>query len=84
VNPYLAGGLFADYLARGRHHLIPKNPQMLAPDNLCCVDSSATEAVQNPDSAGAQVPSAAVSGLSGNERKPPDSQLRPDRNQGRA
>ena len=26
LNPYVAGGLFADYLARGRYHLIPKNP----------------------------------------------------------
>ena len=23
VNPYLAGGLFVDYLVRGRYHLIP-------------------------------------------------------------
>ncbi|MGA2832369.1 MAG: hypothetical protein ABSE55_04790 [Terracidiphilus sp.] len=60
-NPYLAGGLFADYLARGRHHLIPKHPQMLAPDNLLAL-TAPPEAVQNPDSAGAQVPSAAVIG----------------------
>ena len=26
LNPYVAGGLFADYLARGRYHVIPKNP----------------------------------------------------------
>jgi hypothetical protein len=26
LNPYVAGGLFADYLARGRYHLIPRNP----------------------------------------------------------
>ena len=26
MNPYLAGGLFVDYLVRGRYHLIPKNP----------------------------------------------------------
>jgi hypothetical protein len=61
LNPYLAGGLFADYLARGRHHLIPKHPQMLAPDNLLALTAPAG-AVQNSDSAGAQVPSAAVSG----------------------
>jgi hypothetical protein len=34
LNPYLAGGLFADYLVRGRYHLIPKHPQILSPDNL--------------------------------------------------
>jgi hypothetical protein len=60
MNPYIAGGLFADYLARGRHRLIPKHPQMLAPDNLLALTAPAG-AVQNPDSAGAQVPGAAVS-----------------------
>jgi hypothetical protein len=34
MNPYLAGGLFADYLVRGRYHLIPKHPQVLSPENL--------------------------------------------------
>ena len=61
VNPYLAGGLFVDYLARGRHHLIPKHPQMLAPENLMAL-TAPVGAVQNPDSAGVQVPSAVVIG----------------------
>lgn len=34
ANPYLAGGLFVDYLIRGRYHLIPKNAEVLGPDNL--------------------------------------------------
>jgi hypothetical protein len=34
LNPYLAGGLFVDYLVRGRHHLIPRHPQVLGPENL--------------------------------------------------
>jgi hypothetical protein len=34
LNPYLAGGLFVDYLVRGRYHLIPKDPTILGPDNL--------------------------------------------------
>jgi hypothetical protein len=34
LNPYLAGGLFVDYLVRGRYHLIPRHPQVLSPDNL--------------------------------------------------
>jgi hypothetical protein len=34
LNPYLAGGLFADYLVRGRYHLIPKHPEVLSPDTL--------------------------------------------------
>ena len=34
VNPYLAGGLFLDYIARGRFHLLPAQPQLLGPENL--------------------------------------------------
>jgi len=34
LNPYLAGGLFADYVVHGRYHLIPKNPPKLMPDDL--------------------------------------------------
>ena len=33
ANPYLAGGLFVDYLVRGRYHLIPKDPQVLGRQN---------------------------------------------------
>jgi hypothetical protein len=50
LNPYLAGGLFVDYLVRGHFHLIPSDPQVLSPDTL----SSLTAPVgkpQNPDSA---------------------------------
>jgi len=63
VNPYLAGGLFVDYLARGRHRLIPSHPQMLAPENLLAL-TAPDGAMQNPESAGAQVPGAAVDGRS--------------------
>lgn len=34
LNPYLAGGLFVDYVVRGRYHLIPKEPQKLTPETL--------------------------------------------------
>ena len=34
LNPYLAGGLFVDYVVHGRYHLIPKNPERLMPDDL--------------------------------------------------
>jgi hypothetical protein len=61
VNPYLAGGLFVDYIVRGRHHIIPKHPQVLSPDNLFALTASGRFA-ENPDSAGAQVPSAAAAG----------------------
>jgi hypothetical protein len=34
LNPYVAGGLLADYLIRGRYHLVPKNPATVGPENL--------------------------------------------------
>jgi hypothetical protein len=62
LNPYLAGGLFVDYLARGRTRLIPKNPPILGPDNLLAL-TAPSRAAQNPVSAGAQAPSAAANGF---------------------
>ncbi|MGO9776610.1 MAG: hypothetical protein ACLPM3_08515 [Terracidiphilus sp.] len=61
LNPYVAGGIFVDYLMRGRHHLIPKNPQLLEPDNLGALTAAARVA-QNPGSAGVQAPSAVAHG----------------------
>jgi len=34
VNPYLAGGIFLDFLILGHSHLLPKHPQMLSPETL--------------------------------------------------
>jgi hypothetical protein len=59
MNPYLAGGIFVDYFVRGRYHMIPKHPQVLAPDNLQALTAPA-HAVQNPLNAGVQAPSAAA------------------------
>jgi hypothetical protein len=42
LNPYLAGGLFVDYVVRGRYHLIPKQPQMLTPETLAVLSSTGT------------------------------------------
>jgi hypothetical protein len=55
ANPYLAGGLFVDYLVRGRYPLIPKHPQILTPDQLSSLTTPAFVA-QNPESAGGQAP----------------------------
>lgn len=63
VNPYLAGGLFVDYMVRGRYHLIPKKPTVLDPGNLASLTTPGGPA-QNPNSASAQVPSAALNGYS--------------------
>ncbi|MGA9060206.1 MAG: hypothetical protein WB341_00940 [Terracidiphilus sp.] len=52
ANPYLAGGLFVDYLVRGRYHLIPKDPEVLGPDHLSALTAPAA-AQENSTSAGA-------------------------------
>ena len=52
VNPYLAGGLFVDYLVRGRFTHPQRHPSS-SPANLSAL-TSPSAAAQNPDSAGAQ------------------------------
>lgn len=47
VSPYLAGGLFVDYVTRGRFPAIPEHPPVLTPDRLCVLTSCA-ETSQNP------------------------------------
>ena len=49
ANPYLAGGLFVDYLVRGRYHLIPKHPELLDPSNIAALTFPGAP-TQNPDS----------------------------------
>jgi hypothetical protein len=41
VNPYIAGGLFVDYLVRGRHRLIPAHPQMLTAETISTLSNPA-------------------------------------------
>ena len=41
VNPYLAGGLFVDYLVRGHYHPIPRNPEILEPHDLSALTAPA-------------------------------------------
>lgn len=61
ANPYLAGGIFVDYLVRGRHRLIPRHPSLVEPDDLSLLTAPAHPA-DNPLSAGLQAPSAAADG----------------------
>jgi len=61
MNPYLAGGLFVDYLIRGRYHLIPKNPTVLGPDNLTALTAPGLTQ-ENSASAGTPASSALGSG----------------------
>lgn len=61
LNPYLAGGLFVDYLVRGRYHLIPKHPEVLGPDDLSQLTAQ-TAPVENSSSAPVQAPGAVPAG----------------------
>jgi hypothetical protein len=56
MNPYLAGGLFLDYVTRGRFPSVPEHPPVLTPDHLSVLTLTAP-APQNPD-----IPAAQVSG----------------------
>lgn len=55
LNPYLAGGLFVDYVVRGRYHLIPKEPQKLTPETLIALTYSGPQPTQIPMSASVQL-----------------------------
>ncbi len=62
LNPIVAGGLFVDYLASGRHNPIPGHPQVLEPDDLMAL-TAAAGARQNPPSAASQAHGAGPGGL---------------------
>ena len=62
LNPYLAGGLFVDYLVRGRYHPIPKHPEVLGPDDLSPLTAPAPTQ-QNSVSAAASAGQVFVGGL---------------------
>lgn len=72
-NPYLAGGIFVDYLVRGRYHLVPKHPDIVSPDNLSPLtgppsrDENASGAIRVPGagSSGDPDPSAVARAKSG-------------------
>jgi hypothetical protein len=58
VNPYIFGGVFVDYIVRGRYHLVPKHPQTVGPQNMLALTSPGAPK-QNSASAGQQVSGAA-------------------------
>jgi hypothetical protein len=62
-NPYVAGGLFLDYLTRGRLPSVPEHPPVLTPDLLSILTSSPLSA-ENPGSAAAAADSGAGIGSS--------------------
>ncbi|MGO9636614.1 MAG: hypothetical protein ACLPSO_01570 [Terracidiphilus sp.] len=61
INPYLAGGLFVDYLVRGRYRPIPKDPMVLGPDNLSAL-TALPSTQENSPIASAQAQGAVGSG----------------------
>ena len=61
LNPYIAAGIFANWLAHRHPALIPKNHLLLAPESLAVLTTSG-ETAQNPVTANAQVNSSATSG----------------------
>ena len=48
ISPYLAGGLFLDYVTRGRFPSVPEHPPVLTPDHLSVLTGDGP-APQNPD-----------------------------------
>jgi hypothetical protein len=66
MNPYLAGGLFVDYLVRGRYRLIPKHPDVLGPDDLFALTGEAAPE-ENAASAASQAGGAVPDGESPSE-----------------
>jgi len=58
INPYLFGGIFVDYIMRGRYSLMPKNPAVAGPENLQALTEQPAP-MENAGGDGAQVPGAA-------------------------
>ena len=65
MNPYLAGGIFADYLARGRFKLVLRNPDVLKPQEFSALTDHAAPN-ENPASVGFLAPGATVGDSAGN------------------
>ncbi len=59
INPYVACGIFVDYLVDGRYPLVPKRTVVLAPDRLLSL-TSPLEVKENPGGVDVQ-PGAALS-----------------------
>jgi hypothetical protein len=68
VNPYIAGGLFVDFLVRGHYRLLPSQPQVLTPDTLSALSvpllTTSARLPQDFRSAGNQAPVAEDTGPS--------------------
>jgi hypothetical protein len=57
LNPYIAGGVFVDYVVRGRYHLLPRKPPLITPRSLFALTTQ-TGAAENSLNTGTQAASA--------------------------
>jgi hypothetical protein len=61
LNPYLAGGIFVDYLVRGRYPLIDRHAPVLAPDQLSVL-ASQSQPAPLPQAVAQTLPAGSVRG----------------------
>lgn len=65
VNPYLLGGIFVDYVVRGRSHTVPKDPPVVGPDDLATLTVTGVPQQNSPsDGPHAAIAAPAPSSLS--------------------
>jgi hypothetical protein len=70
LNPYVAGGLLADYLVRGRYNLVPKDPITADADHLYVLTDSIPETPAQSDSPALASSPAPGSQLTGSAPRP--------------
>lgn len=68
VNPYLFGGIFVDYIIRGRYHLIPKHPEVVDPTDLTALRLPAARAPAEQAAATGAEAAMAVSSVMASEQ----------------
>ena len=66
LNPYVAGGLLADYLVEGRYHIVPRHPILLDSENLApLTDQSLTDSALTPSTIATDNPVDSSNGMNG-------------------
>jgi hypothetical protein len=65
MNPYIAGGLFLDYVTRGRFPSVPQHPPILSPEELVTLQSSTDGVLKATGLAPDQHTAAAEADISG-------------------
>jgi hypothetical protein len=65
MNPYIAGGLFLDYITRGRFPSVPQHPMILSPGEVVTLQSSSGGVLKAPGLAPDQHTAAADADMAG-------------------